>query len=79
MHFPQPSYDYGQECTENIGDVEGHRRGGRSVTGMHYADDTRLLADSEKKFPRIVVDVKEASEKRPGDKNKGNGRLRTPK
>ena len=41
----------------------GIRIAGRNINNLRYADDTTLMAESEEKLKRVLVNVKEQSEK----------------
>ena len=41
----------------------GIKVAGRNINNLRYADDTTLMAESEKKLESLVMKVKEESEK----------------
>ena len=41
----------------------GIKIAGRNINNLRYADDTTLTAESEEEFKRLVMKVKEESEK----------------
>ena len=41
----------------------GIKTAGRNVNNLRYADDTTLMADSEEELKRLLIKVKEESEK----------------
>ena len=41
----------------------GIKIAGRDITNLRYADDTTLMAESEKKLKSLLMKVKEESEK----------------
>ena len=41
----------------------GIKIAGRNLNNLRYADDTTLMAESEEKLKRLLMKVKEASEK----------------
>ena len=41
----------------------GIKIAGRNVNNLRYADDTTLMAESEEKLKRLLMKVKEESEK----------------
>ena len=42
----------------------GNKVSGRSINNLSYADDTILMAESEEELKRLLMKVKEESEKR---------------
>ena len=51
----------------NVGLHEAHKlelkNAGRNINNLRYADDTTLMAESEKKLKSLLIKVKEESEK----------------
>ena len=43
--------------------LTGFKIGGRNVSNLRYADDTTLMAESEKELNSLLIKVKEESEK----------------
>ena len=41
----------------------GIKLGGRNINNLRYADDTTLIAESEKELKSLLIKVKEESEK----------------
>ena len=41
----------------------GHKIAGRNINNLRYADDTTLMAESEKELKSLLMKVKEESEK----------------
>ena len=41
----------------------GIKKSGRNITNFIYADDTSLMAESEEELKRLLIKVKEESEK----------------
>ena len=41
----------------------GIKTAGRNITNLRYADDTTLVAESEEELKRLLIKVKEESEK----------------
>ena len=41
----------------------GIKISGRNINNLRYADDTTLMAESEEKLKRLLMQVKEESEK----------------
>ena len=41
----------------------GIKTAGRNINNLRYADDTTLMAESEKKLKSLLIKVKEESEK----------------
>ena len=41
----------------------GSKIAGRNINNLRYADDTTLMAESEEKLKRLLMQVKEESEK----------------
>ena len=54
----------------------GIKIAGRNINTLRYADDTTLMAESEEELKRLLMKVKEESEKaalKPHSKNKDHG------
>ena len=45
----------------------------RNINNLRYADDTTLMAESEEELKRLLMKVKEESEKAGSKKNKDHG------
>ena len=45
------------------GTQAGIKTAGRNITNLRYADDTTLVAESEEELKRLLMKVKEESEK----------------
>ena len=57
---------YAEYITRNAGLEEaqaGIRIAGRNINNLRYADDTTLMEESEKELKRLLMRVKEESEK----------------
>ena len=53
---------YSEFILRNIEEHEGIKVGGQNMNNLRYADDTVLIADSEKKSPKILTTVTIESE-----------------
>ena len=57
---------YAEYITQNAGLDEaqaGIKIAGRNINNVRYADDTTLMAESEEELKRLLMKVKEESEK----------------
>ena len=57
---------YAEYIMQNAGQDEapaGIKIAGRNINNLRYADDTNLMAESEKKLKSLLMKVKEESEK----------------
>ena len=53
---------YSQVVMDALKDLEGISAGGRNVNNVRYADDTVLIADSEKKLQALMNKLKDECE-----------------
>ena len=48
---------------ESINPQAGIKIAGRNINNLRYADDTNLMAEGEEELKRLLMEVKEESEK----------------
>ena len=66
MYYLSAIYLYVEYIMRNTGLDEaqaGIRIAGRNINTLRYADDTTLMAESEEELKRLLMKVKEESEK----------------